>query len=398
VGREINRLSAVKTKQLKLPGYYADGGCLYLRIAPGTSKGWIFRFTLDGRTRDAGLGAFPAVSLVEARQRAADWRKLVEAGIDPIEDQRQRRVKAAMTTAKSVTFEACAKAYIASHEPSWRNDKHRAQWHSTLATYCYPVIGLLPVGAIDTALVLKVIEPIWPTKPETASRVRGRIEVILNWAKVKEFRDGDNPARWRGHLDQLLPAKPKLRRVKHHAALPYRELPSFMAALRNYTSTSARALEFVILTATRTIETLCATWDEVDLRQQVWVISALRMKGGKEHRVPLTSTAIAILKELSEIRQNEFVFPGAKQGRPLSNMALLMLLRDLRPGVTVHGFRSAFKDWAVECTSAPNFLSEAALAHVVGDRVEAAYRRGDLLDRRRGLMSEWDGFCIAKKA
>ena len=292
-----------------------------------------------------------------------------------------------------MTFEQCAKAFIASHEPSWRNDKHRAQWRSTLATYCYPVLGALPVERSIRDWFSRFWNRSGRSKPETASRLRGRIEAILNWATVRGHRDGDNPARWRGHLNQLLPAKSKVRHVVHHAALPFRELPAFMARIRKQSSVSARALEFLVLTATRTSETLCAHWDEIELRDRTWTIPAPRMKGGKEHRVPLTNRALAILKEMAELRQNDFVFFGAKQGRPLSNMALSMLLRDLRPGVTVHGFRSTFKDWAAERTSAPSFLSEAALAHAVADRVEAAYRRTDLFQKRRKLMTDWAAYC-----
>ena len=289
MGRPLHRLSAPEVKQRRKPGHYADGGNLYLRIAPGGTKGWIFRFKLNGQTRDAGLGSYPAVSLEKARQEAAASRELLEAKVDPIEARRRKRAEAELASARAMTFKQCAKAYVAGHEPSWRNDKHRAQWHSTLATYCYPILGAFPVGMIDTALVLKVIEPIWVSKPETASRVRGRIEVILNWAKARGHRDGDNPARWRGHLDQLLPAKAKVRRVAHHSAVSYRELPALMAKLRKLSSTSARALEFLVLTATRTAETLEATWNEVDLYHSMWTIPASRMKGGKEHRVPLTS-------------------------------------------------------------------------------------------------------------
>lgn len=396
MGRALHRLSAPEVKQRRKPGYYADGGNLYLRIAPGGSKGWIFRFALNGCSRDAGLGPYPTVTLERARQEAAAWRELLATGVDPLDVRRRRQAEAELASAKAMTFAQCAKAYIASHEPSWKNDKHRAQWRSTLATYCHPVLGALPVGAIDTALVLKVIEPIWATKPETASRVRGRIEVILNCAKARGHRDGDNPARWRGHLDQLLPAKAKVRRVVHHSALSYRELPALMSKLRKQSSVSARALEFLTLTATRTTETLWATWDEIDVRHRMWIIPAVRMKGGKEHRVPLTRGALAVLKDMAEVRQNEFIFPGMKKGRPLSNMALLMLVRDLRPGITVHGFRSTFKDWAAECTTSSNFVSEAALAHVVADRVEAAYRRGDLFEKRRRLMEEWGTYCCGK--
>jgi integrase len=363
-------------------------------VAPGGSRGWIFRFTLAGKSRDAGLGSFPTISLVKARQEAEKCRRLVAAGIDPIAARNEARAAARVASAKAMTFEACAKALIASREAGWKNAKHRAQWGSTLATYAYPQIGNLPVKAIDTALVMKVLEPIWKTKPETASRVRGRIEAVLNWAKVRGWRDGQNPAQWRGHLDQLLPAKTKVRKIVHHAALPYRNIGAFMVTLRKHTSISARALEFMILTATRTGETLGAVWDEIDLNDRVWTIPDDRMKAGATHRVPLSARALAIAKEMDGIRQNDLVFPGAKQGRPLSDMSLLMLLRRMGYGdVTSHGFRSTFRDWAAEQTSFPREVAERALAHKIPDAVEAAYRRGDLFEKRRKLMERWDQAC-----
>ncbi len=394
MGRGLHRLSSVNVARRNKPGYYADGGGLYLRVAAGGTKGWIFRFTRAGRTRDAGLGAYPTISLVKAREQAEQCRRLLAAGIDPIDARREERDAARIASARAMTFEDCAKAFIESHEAGWRNDKHKDQWRATLATYCYPIIGALPAEVIDTGLVLKVLEPIWASKPETASRVRQRVERVLSWAKVRGYRDGENPAQWRGHLDHLLPAKSKVRRVRHHAALPYGEVGAFMALLREVTSITARALEFLILTATRTGETLGARWDEIDLGARMWTIPAGRMKAGNEHRVPLPARAITILKMMAEIQQSEFVFPGAKQGRPLSQMSLTMLLRRMgRDHVTVHGFRSSFRDWAAECTSFPREVAEMALAHAVSDAVEAAYRRGDLFEKRRKLMGAWAAFC-----
>jgi integrase len=358
----------------------------------------MFRFTLAGKTRDAGLGPYPTISLVKARQEAESYRRLVAGGIDPIAARNEERVAAQVASAKAMTFEGCAKALIASHEAAWKNAKHRAQWSSTLATYAYPHIGNLPVAAIDTGLVMKVLEPIWADKPETASRVRGRIEAVLSWAKVSGYRDGQNPAQWRGHLDQLLPAKTKVRKVVHHAALPYRDIGTFMAKLHEHTSISARALEFVILTATRTGETLGAAWNEVNLKERLWIIPENRMKGDAEHRVPLSAPAIAILKEMHEIRRGDLVFPGAKQGRPLSDMSLLMLLRRMGYGeFTSHGFRSTFRDWAAELTSFPSEVAEMALAHKIPDAVEAAYRRGDLLAKRHELMKAWASFVSRRR-
>ncbi len=394
MARTKHRLSVKRVENLKKPGLYADGGNLYLRIAPGGSKGWIFRFTLHGRTRDAGLRSFPIVSLAEAREEAEKLRKQLRDGIDPIEARKAERAALRAEAVRAVTFEECARAYISSHEAGWKNDKHRAQWRSTLATYVYPVIGALPVKVVDTGLVMKILEPIWTTKPETASRVRGRIEVVLNWAKVHGYRGGENPAQWRGHLDHLLPAKGKVRRIKHHAALPYREISTFMEQLRDQKSLTARALEFLILTATRTQETLNATWEEIDWDFSLWTIPAERMKGTREHRVPLAPRAHELLSEMAGIKTNEFLFPGTKPGRPLSQMSLLMLLRRMGyEHVTTHGFRSSFRDWAAECTSFPGEAAELSLAHAVPRAVEAAYRRGDMLSIRRAIMEAWAGYC-----
>jgi integrase len=296
-----------------------------------------------------------------------------------------------------MTFQQCADAYIAAHRAGWRNNKHAGQWAATLATHA-EAIGSLPVQAIDTALVFKCLEPIWRTKPETASRVRGRIESVLDWAKVRGYRTGENPAHWRGHLDHLLPARSKVRRVEHHAALPYAELPGFLVALREQQGIAARALEFTILTAARTGEVIGARWSEFDLLDKAWTVLAERMKASREHRVPLSARALAILQEIQPLRPvgdaDAFVFPGGKNGKPLSNMAFLMLLRRMGRGdLTAHGFRATFKTWASECTSFQTEVVEAALAHVTGSKVEQAYQRGDLFEKRRRLMQQWATFC-----
>ena len=391
--RLMHRLTAVKIAGLKAKGFHSDGGGLYLRVTNTGTKNWIFRFKDGGRTRDMGLGALGDVSLARARQLAAEARQRHQQGCDPIEARAEAIAASKRTKAQGTPFRECADQFIASHEAGWRNAKHRCQWRSTLRTYVFPILRDVSVNAVDTTLVLKVLEPIWTLKPVTANRVRGRIEVVLDWAKARGMREGQNPAAWRGHLDHLLPARSKVRRVRHHPALAYAEIPRFMAKLRVHASISARALEFVILTAVRTGEAVRARWNEIDLRQGMWTIPADRMKGAKEHRVPLSGRAIDIIKELAEVRQNEFVFSGTKQGMPLSDIALLMLVRDLRPGITVHGFRSTFKDWCAESTTTPNFVSEAALAHAIGDRVEAAYRRADLFDKRRKLMDAWAAYC-----
>jgi len=341
-----------------------------------------------------GLGPLGVISLARARELAAEACRQRLQGLDPIKVRDAKRAAAKREETSALTFKDCAEQFIASHEAGWRNPaKHAKLWRHTLRDYAYPIIGDLPVSEVDTELIMQVLEPIWKNKPETASRVRSRMEAVLDWAKVSGLRNGENPARWRGHLDHLLPARSKVRRVRHHPALPYVEIPAFMEALRARNGISARALEFVILTAVRSGEARGAHWDEIDLGARMWIIPVERMKGGKEHRVPLSDRALAIVRDMQEFRQNDLVFPGSKQGRPLSDMSLLMLLRELRPGITTHGFRSTFKDWAAEKTNTPKFVSEAALAHAIADKVEAAYRRADLFEIRRGLMDTWDQYC-----
>lgn len=391
MARSVNRLTTVAVSNIRVPGLYPDGGGLYLRVTKTRTRNWVFRYARFGRTRDMGLGSALEVSLVHARKAALAARQALAAGEDPVNRRTQARAEA-QRVERSRSFADCATDYINRHEAGWRNAKHRQQWRSTLNTYVLPVFGRMPVREVDTHLVMKALEPIWTKNPETASRLRGRIEAICSWAKVMGYRDGPNPAQWRGHLDQLLPSKGKIRKVRHHAALPYAEMPSFMALLRGRQGVSAYALEFVILTAARTGEVLRARWDEVSFKEGLWLVPAERMKAGRDHRVPLSERAIEIMRKLDCVRTNEFLFPGGSRGA-LSNMALLMLLRDLRPGVTTHGFRSTFKDWCADCTNVPNFVSEAALAHVVADRVEAAYRRTELLEKRRQLMEAWSIYC-----
>lgn len=399
MARKKEKLTAVAVRNMSKSGLYGDGDGLYLQVTEAKAKTWIFRFMLAGRRRDMGLG--PAgdrnVTLAEARDKAADARKLVRDGIDPIEARKSAKLAALAELAKAMTFKQCAEAYIKAHEAGWQNAKHAAQWTSTLTTYAFPVIGELPVSAVDTGLVMKVLEPIWTTKTETASRLRGRIESVLDWATVRHYRAGENPARWKGHLDHLLPAKAKVQKAGHHAALPYDQIGDFMVALRRQGGAGARALEFAILTAARTGEVTGATWDEIDLDKRLWTIPAERMKAGKEHRVPLSEPALAILRDMEKLRDSDFVFPGGKAQRPLSNMALLTTLRRMkRTDVTAHGFRSTFRDWAAEQTNFAHEVAEMTLAHSVGDKVEAAYRRGDLFDKRRQLMDVWAGYCATR--
>jgi integrase len=394
MARVVGRLSAVKVSKAKEPGKYPDGGGLYLQVTGDGAKSWIYRFMLGGRERQMGLGPLSAVGLADARTKAAECRALRQDGIDPIEARKATREQAALDAARTTTFKEAAMAYIGAHKAGWRNSKHVSQWAATLETYAHPTIGSLSVQAVDTAMVLKILEPIWSAKPETASRVRMRIENILDWAAVRGYRKGENPARWRGHLDHLLPAKTKVRRVEHHAALPYAELPDFLKSLRKHEGTAARALEFTILTAARTGEAIGAQFDEFDIDAAMWIVPDDRMKSGREHRVPLTQRAADIVSERRAKAEGPHVFPGQRPAKPISNMAMAMVLRRMgRSDITVHGFRSTFRDWAAERTNFPNEVVEMALAHAVEDKVEAAYRRGDLLDKRRRLMDAWGEYC-----
>jgi integrase len=331
--------------------------------------------------------------LAEARDRAMECRKLCEQAIDPIEAREGAKRQAALERAKSLKFREAAATYMATHRVAWKNDKHAAQWTATLQTYAYPLFGDVSVQAIDTALIMKVIEPIWAEKPETANRVRGRIESILDWATVRGYRQGENPARWRGHLDKLLPSRSKVRKTRHHSALPYADLPEFLTKLRDQGGIAARALEFTILTAARTGEAIGARRSEFNIREKLWTIPAERMKAGKEHRVPLSDRALELVATQAEA-DNDFVFPGGRRGQPLSNMAMLKLLqRTGRDDLTVHGFRSTFRDWASERTNFPGEVVEMALAHAIDSKTEAAYRRGDLFEKRRALVGAWAEFC-----
>jgi integrase len=390
----MERLSALVASRAKAPGYYSDGGGLYLHVTAAGTRSWVYRFMLHGKAREMGLGPLHDTRLPEARVKALEARKLRREGIDPIEHRKATRAQARLEGAKSITFKQCAERYIASHKKGWRTEKHADLWTNTLATYAEPVFGSLPVQGIDTGLVMRVLEPIWAEKPETASRVRGRVENILDWATVCGYRKGENPARWRGHLDKLLPKQSKVARVEHHAALLFAEIGAFMADLRAQEGVAARALEFTILTAARTGEVIGATWAEFDLDGKTWTVPPKRMKGEREHRVPLSVPAIAVLEAMKKLRTCDYLFPSVRRGKPLSDMAMLLILRRMkRKGLTVHGFRSSFRDWAAERTSFPSEVVEMALAHAVGDKVEAAYRRGDLFEKRRRLMEAWAGYC-----
>lgn len=392
MARRVRILNARQVETVKTPGYYFDGAGLYLQVAPSGSKSWILRYTVNKRAREMGLGSLVTFSLAEARDRATKFRQAVADGTDPIEARRNDRLTQRMADANIITFDKAAAAFIEANESGWRNAKHGEQWRNTLATYASPVIGDLPVSVITTAHVLRILEPIWTTKTETATRLRGRIEKVLDWAKVQGYRTGDNPALWRGHLQQALPKPSKVAYAGHHAALPWLEIGAFMVALRAMQGDGARAMELIILTATRTSEVLNAKWAEFDLDAGLWVIPKERMKSFREHRVPLSESAIRILRERPH--QGEFVFPGAKQGCPLSNMSCLATLKRMgRSDLTVHGFRSTFRDWVSETTAYPRDVAEMALAHTIEDKSEAAYRRGDLIEKRRALMSDWAAHC-----
>jgi integrase len=394
MAREVNRLSVVAMRNAG-PGMHHDGRGLYLNVAGG-SKSWLLRYVLNKRTREMGLGSAATITLAEARQKALECRKLLEDGVDPIERRNARRAEAQIAGVKAMTFDEARDAYLTSHRAGWRSIKHTTQWVRSLEVYVTPVFGGLPVEAIDTRLVTKVLEPVWSQMPETAGRIRGRIEAILDWAKARGYREGENPARWRGHLEQLLPSPRKVRRVEHYAALPYTDLGTFLVALRDRPAIAARALEFLILTAARTGEVLGMRWAEVDLKAKTWVVPAERMKGHREHRVPLSDAAVRILERLE--RESEYVFPGS--GRAcLSETSMLKLMRRMGHGrITSHGFRSSFSDWAAEQTHFPREVCEAALAHMTGNDVERAYRRGDQLEKRRKLMQQWATFCSRPSA
>jgi integrase len=409
------RLTTFEVTKLKEPGMYGDGGGLYLQIAKGGSKSWIFRYRFKGHTskegkplaREMGLGSVDTWKLAEARERARLQRQLLDDGKDPIEARKHQQQTEALERAKAVAFKDCAKEYIKAHKAGWKNAKHADQWGATLETWVYPIIGKLPVGGISTDLVLKVLQqPIseatdapmfWTARTETASRVRGRIETVLDWAKARKLRDGENPARWKGLLDKLLPARSRVSPVEHHKALPYADLPRLVAELRRRDSLSARALEYTILTAARTSDTIQAVRPEIDREGRAWTIPAARLKGKKgarkrDHVVPLSDRALEILDERQE--GSDYLF-AHESGDPLSNMAMLELLQGMGFGedLTVHGFRSTFKDWCSEQTAYPNEMSEMALAHAVSDKVEAAYRRGDMREKRRRLMADWAAYC-----
>jgi integrase len=408
--REHNRLSPAAVNRLKKTKvdrktYLADGAGLYVQLTPGEPGGrsWVFRYEHAGRRHEMGLGSLFTILPSEAREKAATLRKRLQAlregevALDPLEQRREAQQRAKVAAAKAMTFRQCAQAFMVAKAPEWSNLTHAQQWPQSLRDYVFPTIGDLPVAAIDVGLVMKTLEPIWTTRPETASRVRGRIESVLDWATARKHREGPNPAQWKGNLAHMLAAPAKMKRIEHHAALPYTEIAEFMAELRQQGGIAARALEFAILTAARTGEVIGARWAEVNVAEQLWTIPGSRMKAGKEHRVPLSDAAMAIVEQMP--RESDFLFPGTRPGRPINDRALFSQVRLMgRSDFTVHGFRSCFRDWAAERTSFPAEVAEMALAHSVGSKVEVAYRRSDLFAKRRQLAEAWARYCAAGPA
>lgn len=397
MSKKSNRLSAPLLRALTKPGRYADGGGLYLHIRPTGSRTWVFRYRdrVTAKLRDKGFGSAETVTLAEARLAADEARRALAQGADPIDARREQKASQALERARAVTFGECCRRYIEAHSPAWRNAKHRAQWQSTLSTHCAALLPL-PVSEIDKGLVLSALQTIWTSKTETATRVRQRIEAVLDWAEQAGLRTGSNPARWKGGLDKLLPAPAMLKNVEHLAALPYTEIGTFIAELRQRRGLAPIALELQILTATRSGEVIGARWEEIDLKAAVWSVPAARMKAHREHRIPLSPRAVDLLFGLP--RFGDYVFPGLRPSRSMTTASLLKLTRDLRPGLTAHGARSTFRDWCADCTAYPRETAEAALAHVLKDKTEAAYRRSDLFEKRRRLMNEWARYCEQNKA
>lgn len=391
---QIKKLSVLGIARLDKPGYHHDGAGLCLQISPAGTKSWIFRFQLHGKRREMGLGSLHTVDLAAARVRARECREMVLHGKDPIAERNAGKIAERLRHARLISFDQCSQSYVAAHRHGWKSLKHAAQWEATLATYASPIIGQLPIADVTTELVVKVLAPIWGSKTETATRLRGRIESILDWATVSGYREGDNPARWRGHLENLLANPHKIAPVQNHPALPWGDMPKFMIDLRAREGVAARATEFAILTACRSGEVRGARWDELDLAGKLWTIPAGRMKLGKEHRVPLSAAAIALLEAMP--RRSASVFPGMRKGTDLSDMSLTAVLRRMgRDDITIHGFRSTFRDWCAEApgNAFPREVCEHALAHSLPDRVEAAYRRGDLIEKRIVLMQTWATYC-----
>jgi integrase len=400
MARQQHRLTALQVTKLNKPGLYGDGGGLTLQITPAGAKSWLHRYMIAGKSYAMGLGPTHTVSLAEARQKAMEGRQLLLDGVNPLLARNQQQAALKLAESNMMTFDQCAKAYIQAQKASWKNAKHAKQWSSTLKTYASPVFGTAPVADVDTGLVVKCLTPIWENKTETATRVRGRIESVLGWATTSGYRSGENPARWKGHLENLLATISKTKRTRHHPALPWPQAGAFVQALRGRAGVAALALEFLILTACRSGEVRGAQWDEFDLDERLWTIPAVRMKGGREHQIPLSDAAVKILASLP--KDSDIVFPGTR-GQALSDMSLTAVIRrmgDLHDWVdgdgsrvTVHGFRTTFRMWAAEMTNYPREVAEHSLAHQLPDAVERAYQRGSQFTKRTLLMTDWAVYC-----
>lgn len=403
--RKIGKLTALQVNKLTEPGLYGDGGGLTLQITPRGSKSWLFRFMKDGKAHGMGLGPIHTISLAEARQKALEARKQLLEGINPLTARKELAIAVALAKARMITFDQCAEAYISAHKASWKNAKHADQWTNTLNAYASPIFGKLPVAEVDTPLVVKCLSSIWQTKTETATRLRGRIESVLDWATTSGYRTGENPARWKGHLDNLLATISKTTRTKHHPSLPWQRVPEFMIALALREGMAARAVEFVVLTACRSGEARGAQWSEFDLKNKIWTIPAERMKAKREHEVPLSDAVFKLFQRIPQDKDQPLLFPGSK-GQQLSDMSLTAVIRrmnDDEPSpkwlsnnnetITVHGFRSTFRMWAAEETNYPREVAEHALAHQLPDAVERAYQRGTQFAKRVSLMTDWGKHC-----
>jgi len=397
MAKTVKQLKDLQIRRFTKPGAYPDGEGLYLQVRDSGAKDWFYRYEVAGKGRKRGLGPYPTISLERAREDALVCRQLRKQGIDPIEHYKEIELNKDLDKAKSTTFKECALTYIDTHRHGWRNKKHESQWRNTLETYAYPTIGDLPVQAIDIDLVMKVLEPIWFEKTETASRIRQRIENVLDWATVRKLRKGDNPALWRGRLDKLLPKRTKVQKTVHFAAMDYKDVPEYFQSLRAKDTLASKALAFTILTATRSGEARAATRSEIN--DNVWIIPDSRMKAEREHRVPLSDEAMKIIKEMEPFKRqtDDLIFPGLAQAKPVSEASLLKIVKQAHPTLTVHGFRSSFRDWCAEQTGYPREVAEAALAHTVKDKTEAAYQRSDMFEKRRKLMDSWTDYCLKEQ-